>query len=221
MGGLLVQLLPTAILGALSPLPILIVVSLLMSKGGRVKAMGFGAALIAVFAVIGVIALTSSPAGSGSTDTGSAVTGTIIAVLGVLFLVIAVKQWVGAPDPDAPPPKFMAALDSMSAGKAIVLGLIIAVINVKQLGIFIGGVVQIVASDVSTAQRWIALVVLLVIVQIGVIAVIGADVVAPNWATRQLQRLQAWLVHNNRVIGIVLGLVVGVLFVVKGVGQIV
>jgi threonine/homoserine/homoserine lactone efflux protein len=176
---------------------------------------------VRVFAVIGVIALTTTSGSStGSDSKGSAVTGTIIAVLGVLFVVMAIKQWVGAPDPDAGPPKFMTALDSMSAPKAAVLGLIIAVVNVKQLGIFVGGVAQIVHADVSTAQRWVALVILLVVIQIGVIGMIVVDVVARDWAGRELAALRGWLVRNNRVLGIVLGLAIGVLFTVKGVAQI-
>lgn len=222
MGALLAQLLPTAILGALAPLPILVVVSLLMAKGGLAKAVGFGGALVLVFALIGVIALVSSSGSAGnSDDKGSVVTGTILAVLGALFVVLAIKQWVGAPDPDAAPPKFMTQLDSMSVAKATVLGSVIGVINVKQLGIFVGGVAQIVEAGVSAAEQWIALLLLVVVIQIGVIGVIGAYVVAREWAVRQLGRLQAWLVGHNRVLGIALGLVVGVLFLVKGVAQIV
>jgi Sap, sulfolipid-1-addressing protein len=135
LGSLLGQLIPTAIVGALAPLPIIIVVTLLMSKGGLAKAIGFGGALVAVFAVIGIIALATSSGGSGSGSKGSAVTGTIIAVLGVLFVLLAVKQLLHAPDPDAPP-KFMTALDSMSPARAAVFGMVLALINVKQLGIY-------------------------------------------------------------------------------------
>jgi hypothetical protein len=42
-------------------------------------------------------------------------------------------------------------------------------------------------------------------------------VVAHDWATRQLVRFQEWLARYNRAIGIVLGLVIGILFIVEGV----
>jgi hypothetical protein len=74
MGNLPGQLIPTAIVGALAPLPIIIVVTLLMSKDGLVTAIGFGAALVAVFAVIGVIVLATSSGRSGS-GSGSKVGG--------------------------------------------------------------------------------------------------------------------------------------------------
>ena len=175
MGSLLAQLIPTAIVGALAPLPIIIVVTLLMAKGGLGKAVGFGGAFVAVFAVIGIIALATSSGGSHSGSKGSAITGTILAVLGVLFVLTAVKLLVQAPDPDAPPPKFMTALDSMSVGRAAVLGVIGAIVGY---------------------------------------------VAAPDWASRELQRFRGWLVKHNRVIGIVLGLVIGAWFIIWGVTQI-
>ena len=221
MGSLLWQLIPVALFGAIAPLPITVVVTFLMSKGGVFKATGFAAGLVGVLAVIGAITLATASGRSDSNNTGSAITGTIIAVLGVLFVLLAVKQLVNAPDPDAPPPKFMTALDTMPVGRATAFGAILALINFKQLGTYVGGIAQIVDADVSTVQQWIALVVLLIILEIGVIAPIVVFVAAQEWATRQLRRFEGWLVRHNRVLGIVLGLVVGIWFIVKGVTQIV
>jgi hypothetical protein len=216
VGSLLGQLLPTAILAALAPSTILVVVTLLMSKGGKAKAVGFATALVAVFAVIGAVTLVTSRGGGGSGSKGSAVTGTILAVLGVLFVLIAIKQLLHAPDPDAPPPKLMSMLDTMSPVRATGFGAVLALVNFKQLGMYVGGIALIVDADVSTTQRWVALIILLVVVQIGVIAPVAVYLVAREWATRQLLRVRAWLVLHNRIISIVFGLVIGVGFTVKG-----
>ncbi len=146
-------------------------------------------------------------------------TGTILVVLGALMVLLAIKQWLGSPDPDAAPPKVMTALDSMSPAKATLLGLVSAVLNVKQLGIFVGGVAQIVHADLPTAQAWWALVLLVVLIQIGALGAVLGYVVAREATTRQLERLRGWLVSHNRVVGIVLGLVVGALFTLKGLAQ--
>lgn len=220
MGSLLGQLIPTAIVGALAPVPIIVVITLLMSKGGLAKAVGFGAALVGVFAIIGAVTLATARVNAGSTTKGSAVTGTIIAVLGVVFLVMALKQIVDTPDPDAPPPKFMTKLDSMSVAGATVFGLVLALINLKQLGIYVAGVSLIVQADISTGQGWLALVILLVLIQLGVIAPIAGYLLARDRATRMLEGFRVWLVGHNRVISTVLGLVVGVWFLIKGVVQI-
>jgi hypothetical protein len=217
---LLTRLIPTAIVGAINVVPITVVVTLLMARGGLARAIAFGIGQIGTFAVIGVVALATASTDAGSSDTGSAVTGTIIAVLGALFLLLAVKQLLGAPDPDAPPPAYMAKLESMSVSRALVTGLVLALINVKQLGFMAAGVAEIVEADVTAAQGWVALVILLVLIQIGVIVPILAYVLAREWATKALVALRAWLIAHNRVISIVLGLVVGVVFVIAGVVQI-
>ena len=173
-----------------------------------------------MFAVVGVIALTTAGTNAGSSDTGSAVPGTIIAVLGGVLLVVAIKHLVNAPDPDAPPPKFTTKLDTMSPVGAAGLGVILGLINFKQLGIYVACISQILAADISTAQAWVALIVLLVVIQIGVIGSILVSVLARDWATRVLQACRSWLIKNNRVISIVLGLVIGVWYIIKGVTQI-
>ncbi len=61
---------------------------------------------------------------------------------------------------------------------------------------------------------------LLIVLQLGVIAPILVFVVARDCATRQLVRFQEWLTRSNRAIGIVLGLVIGMLFIVEGVSNI-
>ena len=117
-------------------------------------------------------------------------------------------------------PPFMTALTTMSAGRAAGFGAILALINFKQLGIFIGGVAEIVEAEVSSTEQWIALLVLLIVLQLGVIAPIVVYVVARDWATRQLVRFQEWLARYNRAIGIVLGLVIGILFIAQGVSTV-
>jgi cytochrome c biogenesis protein CcdA len=220
MGTLLGELIPAAIVAAIAPLPITVLITFLTSDGGLSKALAFAMAVLASFAVVGVIALVTTGTDAGTSEKGSAVTGTVMAVLGGLFLWMGIKQLAGAPDPDAPPPKIMGKLDTMSPVGAAVFGVLIALINFKQVGIYLGGISQIVAADVPEADRWIALAILLVVIQIGVIVPVLAYVVAPAWATRVLERFRDWLTTNSRVISIVLGLVIGGWFLVKGITQI-
>jgi hypothetical protein len=220
MADLLTKLIPTALVGAINVVPITIVVTLLMAKGGLARAIAFGIGQSGVLTAIGGIALATASTNAGSTDTGSAVTGTIIAAVGGLLLILAVKQLLGAPDPDAPPPAYMAKLESMSVSGALVTGLVLGLVNVKQLGIYAAGIAEIVEADVSAAQGWVALAILFLLIQIGVIAPILAYVFAREWATKTLTALRGWLIANNRVISIVLGLLVGALFVIAGVAQV-
>jgi hypothetical protein len=221
MADLLTKLIPTALVGAINLVPITVVVTLLMARGGLARAIAFAIGQIGTFAAVGVIALATASTNAGSSDTGSAVTGTIIAILGALLLVLAIKLLVGAPDPDTPPPAYMAKLETMSVSGALVTGVVLALINVKQLGIYAAGVAEIVEADVSSSQGWVALAILLVLIQAGVIVPILAYVLAREWAIGTLMKLRGWLIEHNRVISIVIGLVVGAWFVIEGVTQII
>jgi hypothetical protein len=221
MADLLTKLIPTALVGAINLVPITVVVTLLMARGGLARAIAFAIGQIGTFAAVGVIALATASTNAGSSDTGSAVTGTIIAILGALLLVLAIKLLVGAPDPDTPPPAYMAKLETMSVSGALVTGVVLALINVKQLGIYAAGVAEIVEADVSSSQGWVALAILLVLIQAGVIVPILAYVLAREWAIGTLMKLRGWLIEHNRVISIVIGLLVGAWFVIEGVTQII
>src|SRR5262245_28805853 len=136
MGDLLVQLIPTALVGAVSPLPITLAITLLMSERGLAKAVAFAGALTGLYALGGAVTLATASTGAGESEQGAAITGTIIAVLGAVMIVLSVRELLGGLDPDAAPPKLMARLDTMSPRGAAALGAITAVINVKQLVIY-------------------------------------------------------------------------------------
>jgi hypothetical protein len=92
VGSLLSQLLPTAVVGAVAPLPITVVITLLMSEGGLAKALGFAAALIGAFAAIGAVTLATANTNAGSSEKGGAITGTLGLGVGVWFLVKGITQ---------------------------------------------------------------------------------------------------------------------------------
>jgi threonine/homoserine/homoserine lactone efflux protein len=108
----------------------------------------------------------------------------------------------------------------MSASGALALGAVLGLINVKQLGIYVACLSQIVRANISTTQGSAALIVLVVVIQIGVIVPILVYVVAREWATRTLGASRGWLIKHNRTISIVLGFVVGIWFIAKGLTQI-
>ena len=217
MAGLLSKLIPTAILGALAPVAIIVLISLLISRRGLAKALAFGLASIGTLAIVGAIALATASTNAGSSE--KEITGTVLVVLGIAFLVIAARQLLHAPELEAPP-RVMVKLDEMSPVAAAVFGVIAEGINVKQIAIYLGGVKLIVNADVTAVEGWLALVILLAIIQLGLIIPVAAYLLAPDPATRVLQRFRGWLVANNRVISIVLGLVVGAAFLVVGISEI-
>ena len=74
---------------------------------------------------------TSDPA--ATTDTGgNLIVSTLLLVIGILMLITAYKKWDKDEDPDAPPPKWIAAVGSLSALKAFGIGAAVVAISAKQ-----------------------------------------------------------------------------------------
>lgn len=114
MSNLLLQFIPLAV-AAIAPVMILAVIMMLSAKGGLPKALGFILGRILAYALWGVLLLGLNDKLSG-TGGGEASTASLVikSFLGVLLLVQAVRTYVGEDDPDAPPPKWMTALDKAS-----------------------------------------------------------------------------------------------------------
>jgi predicted transporter len=114
MGDAIGQMLPTAVGVAISPLPIVAVVLMLVTPRGRVNGIAFVLGWMLGLAVVGAIVL-SVASGAGASDEGEPATWVSVLklVLGLLGLLIGVRQYRGRPHGDAAPepPKWMRALD--------------------------------------------------------------------------------------------------------------
>jgi divalent metal cation (Fe/Co/Zn/Cd) transporter len=161
--------------------------------------------------------LASDPA--ASTDTGgNLIVSTLLIAIGVLMLINAFKKWQKEEDPDAPPPKWMAALGSLSALKAFGMGGAIVLISAKQW-LFTLGAIGVLERAHLGPPTGIAmfLVYVLAAQAFGLIAVI-AHAVSPQRAGSALAATRGWLERNSRPVMVVVYLVFGLYFLSKGIG---
>jgi threonine/homoserine/homoserine lactone efflux protein len=207
------QMLPAAIGVALSPLPIVAVVLMLVTPKGRVNGPAFIIGWWLGLAIVGAIALSAASAGSASSSgTPATWVSWLDLVLGVLLLAVAARQWRGRPasGEDPPTPKWMGALDGFTPLKAVGAGALLSGLNPKNLLLAVAGAAAIASTGISSSQQAIAWVVFILIATIGV----GAPVViffAMGARSRDLlDHLKGWMAHNNAVIMAVLLLVIGV-----------
>ena len=125
MGELWGSLVPLIIGSALVPIQIVITTMLLRSKAGKVAAVASLAGMTVVRLgqglVFGLILGGGTSEASTSGGPGAAVS-LLLLVVAILFYVTAVKQLLNHPDEDAPPPKWMAMVESVTPGKAFGLG---------------------------------------------------------------------------------------------------
>lgn len=212
MGAAIGQSLPVAVGVLISPLPIVAVVLMLVSRRAKANAaaflVGWFVAVLVVVALVAVLAGTSAPDDEGPPGWA----GIVKIVLGVLLLLLAVKQWRGRPREGVEPetPKWMAAIDQFTPGKALGLAVLLSAVNPKNLLLVVsGGAAIATAAPGDTNAQVVAAVVFALIASAGVVTPLVIYLVMGERAAEVLDDLKTWMVHHNAVIMAVLLLVIG------------
>jgi len=205
--------LPSAVGVAISPLPIVAVVLMLVTPRGRVNGPMFVVGWWIGLAVVGAIVL----AVAGGVDaTGSSGPATwvdvLFLILGLLLILLAAKQWRGRPkgDEEPPTPKWMGALDRFTPAKAGGAGVVLSALNPKNLLLAVAGAAAIAQTGISTGQQVGAYIVFVVIASIGVATPVVIYFAMGQRSQHILDSLKTWLARNNTVIMAVLLLIIGV-----------
>jgi hypothetical protein len=199
--------------GSIAPPLLLLTILSLGSKRPLPNAVALALGYFATCAVIGVLVLLTFG------ETGSAVStvGRVISVsVGALLIVLGVRNLLNAPDPDAQPPRWMESINSMSPPRAFGLGMALFPLQIKNLAIFVACLNLIIASSPSLRASLVELGLVVVVFAIPVLALIGLYAALPRRASSLLGSLRAWMERNSRTITIVLCLVFGSFFLVRG-----
>jgi threonine/homoserine/homoserine lactone efflux protein len=213
MGQAIGDLLPAAVGVAISPLPIVAVVLMLVTERGRVNGVSFLVGWVVGIAAAGTILLLVA-SGAGAHDEGQPAdwVGWLKLVLGVCLLLLALKQWRDRPREghETAIPKWMGALDAFTPAKAGGAGVVLSAANPKNLLLIVAGSAAIAQSGISAGEQAVSLAVFTIIASIGVAIPVVIYFALGNRAGPLLDRLKTWLSANNAVIMAVLLLVIGV-----------
>ena len=151
---------------------------------------------------------------SDPTDNGAPAdsTSTLKLVLGILLLGLAVKQWRKRPGPDedAPMPKWMGSIEGFTPLKSAGLGVVVSVVNPKNLILMIGGATAIAQTDVSGSDQAITWAIFILIATIGVAAPVVIYFAMGDKAAAILDDLKGWMARNNAAIMAVILVIIGV-----------
>lgn len=219
LGGIL----PNAVAIAISPLPIIAVILLLMSPKSKQLGLGF---LLGWFVGI-LLATTVSTllAGVIPEPDGEAGAQPVIAVvqllLGALLVLLGIRQWRSRPAPgtDAELPQWMSKLDSMNVGAVAGLALALAAANPKNLLLAAAAGTQIGRSGLELGGVMIVIVVFTVVAALSIIVPVMITVIAPKQAAEVLAGIRTWLGANNATIMTVVLVILGAQVIGKGIGN--
>ena len=212
MGDAIGQVLPFAVVVALSPIPIIGVVLMLGTPRARSNGPAFILGWLLGLTVVGAIVLAVA-SGADASESGQPASwvGVLKLVLGVVLLLLAVKQWRGRPrgDADAALPGWMRTIDHFTPGRALAMGVALSAINPKNLVLTIGAAAAIAQTGISTGDKAIALAVFVVIATLGPGIPVAIYFFIGERATRMLDELKNWMGQNNATIMAVILLVIG------------
>jgi threonine/homoserine/homoserine lactone efflux protein len=132
-------MLPAAVGVAVSPLPIVAVVLMLVTPRGRANGPAFVLGWWVGLAIVGAVVLSIS-GGAGATDDGETATWVDVLklVLGLLLLLVAFKEWRSRPheEEEAPTPKWMGTLDTFTPA---IMATLLLILGVMLIGDAIAG----------------------------------------------------------------------------------
>lgn len=233
MGQAVGDLLPFAIGVAVSPLPIVAVIVLMTSVGGKAKGVAFAAGWVLALAVVGtaVLLLAGGHDYSPGSDPSHAMS-VVKLVLGVFLLLrpLRVRRRAraaagtpgapeaggGAPGP-APLPGWLTAVDKAGPGKAAVTGALLAGVNPKNLILTIAAAAGVAQSGISGAEQAWSMVVFVALASVGIVGPVLVALATGSGGDRLLGRWRAGLIAHNEAILTVLFVVFGVVLVGKGI----
>jgi threonine/homoserine/homoserine lactone efflux protein len=214
------QMLPAAVGVAISPLPIVAVVLMLVSRRGRANGPAFVVGWVVGLAIVGGIVLAVS-SGAGASDSGGPATwlSVVKIALGALLLLVGVREWRGRPRDrsEASMPKWMSALDTFTPVKASGAGALLAGMNPKNMLLAIGGAAAIAGTGIETGEQVVAYALFVLVATAGVGTPVAIALVMGERSRELLDGIKEWMAANNAVIMAVLLLILGVKLVGDGI----
>jgi hypothetical protein len=212
LGNAIGQMLPSAVGVAISPLPIVAVVLMLVTARAKVNGPAFVVGWWLGIAVVGGLVLVfASSAGASSEGEPKTWVGILKGILGAGLILLAFREWRSRSANGEPEmPKWMEALDSFTPFKAASIAALLSGLNPKNLLLVVAGATAIAQTGISSAQQVLALVVYILIASTGVMAPVALFFILGDRSREMLDDLKTWLQRNNAAIMAVLLLILGV-----------
>ena len=217
MGPVIGDLLPLAVGVALSPIPIVAAILMILSADARRAGRGFAVGWVAGIAVAtAIVALLAGPLGGSDDREPSAAAAWVKIVLGILLLGLAAAQWRSRADTAIP--GWMSAIDTLTVRRAAELGALLSAVNPKNLLLCLSAGVVIGSSGTSVGGQVVAVIMFTVLAASSVLFVILGYILAADRLRGPLDRVRAWLQDNNHVVMAIVLVVMGAVVVGKGIG---
>jgi threonine/homoserine/homoserine lactone efflux protein len=220
MGKAIGEILPYAVAASITVSAIIGIILMLVTPKAKTNGPAFAVGYVLGFALVGTIVIALAGGKDYSSGSGPTQTVSIIKLLlGLLLLIAAVRQWRGRPREGETPkmPKWMAAIDSFTAGKSFGLGVLLSAVNPKNLAMSLATGLAIAQAKIPTGQEAVVLIIYIVIGASTVLAPVAVYFAMGDRAAAILGGWRKWLEQNNAVVTAVVLLVIAAVLIGKGI----
>ena len=212
--------LPLAIGVAISPIPIIAIILMLLSKRAASNSTSFLLGWLVGIAV--VLSLVVAVAGTETLSTSSGPTTGVSWTkvgLGALLLLVGLRDWRRRPRDGEEPtlPRWLTSIERITPVKAAGLGVLLSAVNPKNLLLLVAGGVTIAQGATSTTDKAVAMIVFIVIAVSTVALPVILTLTMGDKAQALLDSTNEWLKSNNATVMAVLMLVIGFVLIGKGI----
>ena len=216
----LFQALILATAGLISVGSMTIVILLLISERGWHNGLGYALGYISGYTLIGISAVVLGyQATASKTEEPGLFLPILLIALGTLLLWLVLRSWRKPVSDEKEEPRFFSIIDKITPLKALGFGAMVSLVNFKNMALFLTALSVVILSSLLITQKIvITLLVVLVFCQSVIIPVI-IYISFPRRARAILNSIKQFLNRHSRTIGIWAPLVFGLLFLWKGISE--
>jgi threonine/homoserine/homoserine lactone efflux protein len=202
------------LLASVSPLAIMVLVSLMLTKKPMKNALSFLAGFTMILVALGAVAVFVLHV--GTSKAGHTADAWIDIGLGIICLAlipVSMRKKKEKPQKNKARP--------LSPAKAFSIGMVTMCINASTIVIYVAGAHAVTEAHVGAAQDAVALVVLTLFTLSTLLLPMAIYAVFPKKSDRLLAALRVWLVKHQKAIGVGLLIIFGVYLLAKGINTLV
>ena len=214
--GLILSFIPLA-LAAITPAMLVAVTFLLSLDRGLYRAWVFMAGrLLAYIGWCGVLYLFTERVFDLTLEGLPTFISLVKAFIGLLLIAMALKIALGGEDPDALPDKVVDLFRGISMLQLFGLGMLVSIFQVRHILLLFIGVTEVVVSELSILWMVLTTVILILMINASQLFLLGIYLILSDRADVFIRTMEAWLVHNNHRVALIIGLI-GVFFLWDGI----
>jgi threonine/homoserine/homoserine lactone efflux protein len=214
------EILPYALGAAISVVPIIAIILMLVTPKAKTNGTGFAAGFVLGLAVICTIAVALAGGSNFSSGTSPTKTVSIIKLLlGLVLLFGAFRQWRARPKPGEEPkmPKWLESIDRFTPVRSFGIGAALSAVNPKNLAMSLAAGLTIAQAELSTGQEAATILIYVLLAGATILGPLVVYLAMGQRATEILGGWRTWLADNNATVMSVLLLVFAVVLIGQGI----